>query len=202
MTSRTREESKLATREKLLETGESLLGELGLDAPLDTICERAGFTRGAFYVHFQDRDDFLRAVMDRVGTRFLDSVLGATGDDADLATVAARFVRAVASGRYPLMSKRGVKPHQLFAACVRSRAIRERYVALAQESVDRLARTVERGQRDELLRDDVDPAAIATILLAAIVGAQALRELDMPFDLAATSAALLRMLGPQKRRKR
>src|SRR4051812_40727719 len=65
---RTREETKQRTREALVEAGIALFAEQGLDGPsLDAICERAGFTRGAFYVHFRDRDELLQAVMERVG---------------------------------------------------------------------------------------------------------------------------------------
>ena len=51
----------------------ALFAKHGLDGPsLDDICAHAGFTRGAFYVHFEDRDDFLVAVMDRVGRQIVD----------------------------------------------------------------------------------------------------------------------------------
>src|SRR5580700_6965980 len=77
-----REETKVRTRAALVDAGIALFGEQGLDAPsLDAICERAGFTRGAFYVHFRDRDEFLEAVMERLGGQFLDAVLA--DEDAD-----------------------------------------------------------------------------------------------------------------------
>jgi AcrR family transcriptional regulator len=199
---KTREETKRETREALIDAGIALFGEEGLDASLDAICERAGFTRGAFYVHFADRDAFLEAVMEKVGAQFLDAVLGTTGEDDDLLTVAARFMRAVASGDYPLMREGGVRPHQLLDACARSPAIRERYVALAEESVTRMAKAVRRSQKDAVLRDDVDAKAVARILLAAIIGAQTMNELRMPIDLPKTSAGLLRLLAPQAPRGR
>src|SRR5580765_489599 len=81
--SKSRETAKQETREALIRAGMDLFGEQGLDTPsLDAICERAGFTRGAFYVHFRDRDDFLEAVMQETGASFLDAVLG-TGDAGD-----------------------------------------------------------------------------------------------------------------------
>ena len=45
----TREETKQATRDALISAGMALFAEQGLDGPsLDAICDRAGFTRGAF----------------------------------------------------------------------------------------------------------------------------------------------------------
>ncbi|HEY2516833.1 MAG TPA: TetR/AcrR family transcriptional regulator, partial [Polyangiaceae bacterium] len=124
-----REETKQRTRAALIDAGIALIGEQGLDGPsLDAICERAGYTRGAFYVHFPDRDAFLEAVMERLGAQFLDAVLSDTDDDDGLAKTATRFVRAVASGEYPLMREGGVRPHQLLDACARSPSIRKKYV--------------------------------------------------------------------------
>jgi TetR/AcrR family transcriptional repressor of nem operon len=197
--SKTREETKRETREALIDAGIALFGEEGLDASLDAICARAGFTRGAFYVHFADRDVFLEAVMGKVGAQFLDAVLGATGEDENILGVAGRFLRAVASGDYPLMRPErggGVRPHQLLDACARSPAVRARYVALAEDSVGRMAKAVRRGQKDQVLRADVDAKVVAQILLAAIIGAQTMYELAMPIDLAKTSALLLRVLAP------
>src|SRR3954447_1686913 len=87
-----RERAKAETRNALIEAGVALIAEQGLDVPsLDAICDRAGYTRGAFYVHFRDRDAFIVAVMDHLGRRVLD-LLPATGQEAwDLTLVARLF---------------------------------------------------------------------------------------------------------------
>jgi TetR/AcrR family transcriptional repressor of nem operon len=196
----TREETKQQTRGALIDAGIALFASQGLDVSLDAICDEAGFTRGAFYVHFADRDAFLEVVMDRLGTQFLDAVLGVAGDeDAGLAGTATRFFRAVAMNEYPLMREGGVRPHQLLDACARSPAIRRRYVALAEESVARLTKIVRADQRAGKVRDDMDAPSIATILLAAIIGVQTMNDLKMPVDLARTGLATLRLLAPKKR---
>src|SRR5262249_34282992 len=119
-----RAESARKTRDALVLAGISLIAEQGLDAPsLDAICERAGKTRGAFYVHFRDRDEFLVEVMDRVGTAFLDGVLAVP---SDLSATVQRFLEAFLSGVYPLTQRGGVKPHQLLDACARSAIVRAR----------------------------------------------------------------------------
>src|SRR5512138_341880 len=114
---RSRAETKEATRQALLIAGLAELVEHGLDSPsLDSICARAGYTRGAFYVHFKDRDDFLIAVMTTALEGFLDAII-ATGDAAlDLEKTVALFVAAVGQKAFPVMGG-GVHSHQFIAAC-------------------------------------------------------------------------------------
>lgn len=194
-----RTEAMAETREKLLAAGAELFAKEGLDGPsLDQICERAGFTRGAFYVHFEDRDDFMVAVMEREGLPFLDTILGGPGDAEHPPTfeaVVGRFLASVVSGAYPLTRKGGPKPHQLLDACARSKKIRARYVALVADSIARLAQVIEASQDEGTLRGDVKAHDVATILLAAIIGGQTMLELDAPIDMARTGAAMMKMLG-------
>jgi len=207
MSSRPREtkpraETMAETREALIRAGIELFAEQGLDAPsLDAICARARKTRGAFYVHFADRDAFLAAVMERVGFPFLDAVLG-RGDDAprDISHVVERFLMAVASGEYPLTSEKGVKPHQLLDACARSEKVRARYAALIEETVARLHAILAEGQREGAIRDDLRPEDVSTMLLAAVIGAQTMIELRVSVDLASAATAMLRMLAPTAQR--
>src|SRR6476660_7860312 len=47
-----------ATRQKLLDAAAQVCAEVGLDAAsVEAICERAGFTRGAFYSNFDSKDE-------------------------------------------------------------------------------------------------------------------------------------------------
>jgi TetR/AcrR family transcriptional regulator, transcriptional repressor for nem operon len=196
-TRRPRGETKLETREALVDAGIALFGEQGLDGPsLDAVCERAGFTRGAFYVHFEDRDDFLVAVMDRVGWAYLDQIFGDAAAGEDLAATVVRFVQSVTSGEYPLTRKGGVRPHQLIQACARSEVIRERYLALVRSSLDRVADAIRAGQRAGTIREGLGPDEVATILLTAVIGVQTLMELGVPIDAPGTAATVLELLRP------
>ena len=190
------------TREKLIRAGAELFGKHGLDAPsLDEICERAGYTRGAFYVHFEDRDAFLVAVMEREGLPFLDTVLGGDDDEPPtLEAVTARFLASVVSGAYPLTRKGGPRPHQLLDACARSKKIRARYVALVADSIARLTRVIEASQDEGTVRSDVAARDVAPILLAAVIGAQTMIELDAPLDLGRSGTALLALLARASKR--
>jgi TetR/AcrR family transcriptional repressor of nem operon len=190
------------TREALVQAGMELFAAHGLDAPsLDAICERAGYTRGAFYVHFEDRDDLLVAVMDRVGAAYLDAVLPAALEGVatvSLEEIVQRFLISVQRGIYPLLGRPdGVRPHQLVDACVRNPTIRARYVGLVKTSVERLAAAVGDGQARALLRPDVDAERIATLLLALIIGGQTMLELGVPLDLVDAARHLMVLLAPR-----
>lgn len=190
------------TRDKLLRAGAELFAKEGLDSPsLDAICERAGYTRGAFYVHFEDREAFMVAVMEREGLPFLDAVLGGDGDEPPtLEAVMGRFLASVVSGAYPLMRKGGVRPHQLLDACARSKKVRTRYVALVRDSIARLSRVIAASQEEGTLRSDVKPEEVATLLLAAVIGGQTMLELDAPLDLPRTGMAMMKLLTRASKR--
>jgi len=190
--------AKAESRSALIRAGIELMGKEGLDGPsLDAICAHAGYTRGAFYVHFADRDDFLVAIMDEVGARFLDQVLAPEGDGAvDLAGATSRFLRAVAKGDYPLMGAGGVRPHQLLDACARSPLIRARYVALVEDAIARVAKSARASQQAGMLRDEIGATELARLLLAGIIGAQTMAELGVPLDLGRLTRALFALLRP------
>jgi AcrR family transcriptional regulator len=194
--SRTRREAKVETRNALIEAGMAAFAEEGLDASLDGICARAGYTRGAFYVHFEDRDDFLLAVMERVGVTFLEGVFAGRS----LPSTVSRFVEAVVSGAYPLTAKSGVKPHQLLEACARSRRVRMRYVELIEASLGQLRDLITAGQKDEL-REDVEPEHVAALLMATVIGAQTMLELEATIHPRAVAATVMKLLARPRRRK-
>lgn len=56
---------RAATREKLVEAALDAFAEKGvLGASVEDICERAGFTRGAFYSNFSSKDELCIALLD------------------------------------------------------------------------------------------------------------------------------------------
>lgn len=184
--------AKKRTRAELVRAGMELFAEQGLDGPsLDAICQRAGYTRGAFYVHFSDREDFQVAVMREVGGPLLDALLAAADqpDTPSLQLAAQRFVQALADGSYPLGPVGGIRPHQLLQACARSERVRGLYVALVEEAIRRLARIVAADQRRGTLRDDIHAEQSAQLLLAVVIGSQTMLELGV--DIQAPALALL-----------
>lgn len=202
-----RDDAKQQTRAALVGAALELFAEQGLDVPsLDAICDRAGYTRGAFYVHFKTREDILVAVMDQVGEAFLASMFEElAGDSASpprshrVQHAVRRFVDAVGSGAYPLMATPGkgplVRPHQLLDACARSSVVRERYRELVQLSLGAVAGLVKADQDDGDVRRDVAPETVAQMALALIIGAQTMNDLGLALDPAPLASAIERMLG-------
>lgn len=190
---KSRDDSKRETREALIAAGISAFAEEGIDAPsLDSICARAGYTRGAFYVHFEDRDDFLIAVMSSLLEDFLDAII-ATGDAAmDLQKTISAFVGAIENKGFPIQG--GLHFHQFMTACARSPSVRQRFVEVLQEAADRVAVAVKEGQGAGTVRSDVTPEAVGLILVAIVLGVESLLVLNYSFDVAGAAKNLSRVL--------
>lgn len=78
--------SRENTRARLLEAAALVFAEAGIDgASVEAVCERAGFTRGAFYSNFESKDEL-----------FL--MLTASVADARVGAVRARVADLVAAG--------------------------------------------------------------------------------------------------------
>jgi AcrR family transcriptional regulator len=191
-----REAAKQETREALLDAGLAVFSKEGLDAPsLDAICARAGLTRGAFYVHFATREDFIVAVMQKATQGFLDTVLRVTEGSFDVEHAIGAFAAMASPARF--LSFGQIPPHQFLAACARSRELRKYYVGFLEEGQARVAAAIREGQASGQLRADVDAAVTASLLVAVALGVETMTELRFPIDLAGGAAALLTLLRAQ-----
>lgn len=64
-----------ATRAKLLDAAAEVFAEVGLgEASVERICERAGFTRGAFYSNFASKDEMFLELATLVARERVDAV--------------------------------------------------------------------------------------------------------------------------------
>jgi AcrR family transcriptional regulator len=191
-----RAEAKAETREALIDAAAALFGKEGLDAPsLDDICARAGYTRGAFYVHFKSREELIVAVVERHSLRLLDALVGDGGGAHDLEHTVRRFADAVATGRYPQGG--AVKLHHYLDACARSRLLRERQHAGLDTTRARLAAVTKAAQAAGILRDDVTAEDAALLMTTLVLGVEHLLATGYRFDVRAGAAALLRLLRPR-----
>ena len=147
-----------ATRNRILDAARVVFAEKGVfGASIEDICEQAGFTRGAVYSNFTDKDDILRAVIEREHQALLDHItdsfdmvdqeLSATPNlEAAVATLVDRIIRSNPSERrVPLISTEleinAVRRPDIAAAfLIVNRRFRERLAAILAEALERIGR--------------------------------------------------------------
>lgn len=169
----------------------------GLDVPsLDAICEEAGKTRGAFYVHFKSREDLVAAVVELALTELLDRIVR---PDQDLPAIVRSFVAALSAGALPLSPE--VRFSQVLEASVRSPELRVRFLAMLLIAKGRVADAIERSIASGSVDDARDPHAVAEMLLAIVLGVQAAAQLGAPYDAAGVEREVLAMLAPRNTTK-
>jgi len=88
----------------------------------------------------------------------------------------------------------------LIEACTLSPRIRERWVALVREAIERVAKAVGEGQVADSVRGDVEAEQIGTLLVSLALGAVAALESGVPFDPARARDAVLALLSAPRAR--
>jgi TetR/AcrR family transcriptional repressor of nem operon len=198
-----RDEAKRETREALITAAREELAENGLEtASLDAICARAGYTRGAFYVHFKDREELIVAVVDRILTSFHDRVIAGEGAAEDLDRTIGQYVAMVLAGAPEVGGRDRWHFHHTLAACARSPVLKERYAALQRQAMERVTSAAKAGQRAGTVRDDVPAASLGEVLVILTMGIAAMVDLGIPFDLQGGAKALRRMVRAERAGKR
>jgi len=199
-----RAESKQVTREALIVAALAEFAEHGLDAPsLDAICARAGYTRGAFYVHFRDRADLLVAVVEHAMTGFIDAVIASGGEGHDLERTIDRFAAAVAgtmagatSGeRAALPLPSGVPFARVLEGVTRDPRLRAGFTTLLAGAAARVAATASEGQKAKDIRADVEASQVGGLLVLVALGAIVALDVGLPLDPDALRDTVLKLLA-------
>jgi AcrR family transcriptional regulator len=201
----TREEAKRESREALIRAGTREFIERGLRAPsLDAICSRAGYTRGAFYVHFKDRADFVAAVMERLVGGLIDVAIATGGEDHDLDQVFERFTRMLKLVRRGEASTvigveappdgSGIRFHDFFEACARAPEVRRRLDSLLVEASERIRKIADEAKARGSVRSDLDSEQFGIVLVGLAVGALMCADSGIRFNADRAAEALMSLL--------
>jgi TetR/AcrR family transcriptional regulator, transcriptional repressor for nem operon len=189
--------AKRATRDSLVDAAVAELFEHGVaGSSLDAICARAGYTRGAFYVHFRDREELMIAAMDRVLGDLMRGIatagaVGASGLAAGIAAFSASAAERIPS----IHSGKGLRFHQLLEACRSSPAIGDRYRAILAGAAGWARAGVVAEQRAGGRLAGLDADAIAEVLLAVGLGVVVMFELELPVAPRRVGETMLALLG-------
>jgi len=155
-----------ATRQRILDAAREVFAENGvIGGTVEDICERAGFTRGAFYSNFADKDEVVAALVEREHERLLGhleasfagvdrAVAEAGGDlEAVCAALVDQLLRSIPIDRQVSLVQTELEIH-----AIRRPDQAGRFVAINLAFRDRIARFLEDGMRSlgrELLVDRV-----------------------------------------------
>ena len=79
-----RQESKDLTRTRLLDAATAVFAERGFgDTSVEAICDRAGYTRGAFYSNFADKDEVVLELLERHSRESVREVASLLASNSD-----------------------------------------------------------------------------------------------------------------------
>ena len=159
------------TRQRLLDAAAEVFAEVGLDAAsVEAICERAGFTRGAFYSNFDSKDELFLELAGRVAGERVAAVrarvaeLETAGDLDSAPTDASAMIQQVLD--ISADDRLGI----LLMSEIRIRALRDPQLAtayLAQESemIGSVAQIIEDIVRVRALRLRVSAVEAARLMI-------------------------------------
>jgi AcrR family transcriptional regulator len=169
--SRNREES----RRRLIEAARDVFAQRGIrETPIELICERAGFTRGAFYSNYQSKEDLFFAVWEvetaerqrRVATAITATVDLPLPNDVD----ALRSVIAEMARRYIMLN---TEDETWFALLLeyrlqglRREELRPRVTEVYHQGVEEFATVIQQFVTRAGIRLSVDVYYVAKTVLA------------------------------------
>ena len=160
-----------ATRQRLLDAATEVFAEVGLDATsVESVCERAGFTRGAFYSNFASKEEMFlelaasvaRSRVSEVEARVAE-LAGEGALDATPATAVALVERVLdlpGDDRLGVLLMSEIRIHAL-----RNAAMADAFLEQDQELRRNIARMIGDIARASGLRLALDQDQVAQLLL-------------------------------------
>ncbi|HEX9695398.1 MAG TPA: TetR/AcrR family transcriptional regulator [Actinomycetota bacterium] len=182
---RIRADARDATRHALLRAGLSETVENGGSVPsIEAICARAGFTRGAFYVHFKSRGEFVVKMLVWLVNDIQDSLFSGMGQDgiADLHTAVQRYSEVLVTGQWKGIGDIRSAYMTVLAGLRHSDTVRERHHELMTAAVTAFEQVLLDGQKAGAVRMDIDPGLTATLLCVLSVGAMVWTDAGLPLE--------------------
>ncbi len=158
------------TRGRLLEAATSVFARSGFDrATVDEIVREAGFSKGAFYVHFESKEDLFWAMLEQRIVRQQEAFRLA----ADQTRPLEESVRSILSAVFGLVKEDplwGPLFMEFAAHAGRNEEVRARLAKLYERWRELLVEILRAGRETDRIREDFDPEFIATVLIATVEG--------------------------------
>ncbi|WP_243074205.1 TetR/AcrR family transcriptional regulator [Microbacterium sp. SS28] len=166
-----------ATRQRLLDAAAEVFAEVGLDAAsVEAVCERAGFTRGAFYSNFETKDALfleLAAIVSRERVAVVQhrvTELEQQGAFADVAVDALSIIQQAldisVEDRLGILLMNEIRIHAL-----RNPQLGAAYLAQDEEMVRSVAQIIDDISRSNALTFRVSAVEAARLMMTVWDGA-------------------------------
>jgi AcrR family transcriptional regulator len=169
----TPERRRQQTRDVLIAAATEVFARRGFEgAALEEIAETAGFTRGAIYKNFDDKEDLFFAVTDRLNERVIDAFRtiapeSARAHDWDIARLAELW-RTSVDGEFEDLFFAIGKEYELYV--LRNPDARPRAVAHRRRQRDLVASFIDEVAEQSGMTLRLPSATLAAIILAAADG--------------------------------
>jgi|FLYL01.1.fsa_nt_gi AcrR family transcriptional regulator len=165
-----RKRKREETRKKLLDAGLAVFARHGYErATVDEIVREAGFSKGAFYVHFESKEDLFWAMLEDRIAAAQERMRQAISIEDSVEVNERRVLEAVFA-----FEKEDPSWAPLFlefaAHGARRREVRERLSALYQRWRSFTVEMLRAGQEAGKVRTDLDLEFMATVMIALIEG--------------------------------
>jgi TetR/AcrR family fatty acid metabolism transcriptional regulator len=184
------------TRRRLMESALGVFARNGYErATVDEIVRDAGFSKGAFYVHFDAKEDIFWAMLDERINRQLEAFREAVNAEVPVAENLKMIFNSIfaLNREDPLWSALFME----FAAhASRDKKVREQLAEMYRSWRDFAVEALNAGQEAGLVRRDIDVEFAASLLIAIVEGTiMQSRLAPDSFDLEATAEPLSRFLA-------
>lgn len=154
------------TRSRLLDAAHEVFAEVGMGAAsVETICERAGFTRGAFYSNFESKEELFLALITQLSeakmTAVAERVRALPVDAGDDPVALVRHVVGVSLGA----NMKSDLFAEIQAQAMRDERMAAAYLAWQQDTRERVERIVAQVVAEHGIRLRLSCADAAELLL-------------------------------------
>lgn len=176
----TPERRRELTRAALVQSAAEIFAERGFHAAsLEEIAQAAGFTRGAIYSNFQDKEELLLAVLDHFSERQLAAFAGVL-EESETSTSEERLEAAAAQWSNTINRDRTMLllSLELRLYALRNPAFGRRLADLHHRQEERIAALVAEEAQRQGAALTVDPGDFAVIAWATSEGLQQLAAVD------------------------
>lgn len=173
-----REESRQQTRQRLLAAAAVVIAREGYQgASVEDISAEAGFSRGAFYSNFDDKDELFLALLEQMcdaEQRQMDAIFNQGGNAEELRASLGEFYAHTSRENQQFVLYTEAQIH-----AIRNAEFRKRLVELERTTCDRISGFVKRYFRESGVHDDDLPhEEIAMGLMALTTGITFAQMLD------------------------